>query len=64
MASSLLTRVSQVARASGRLECEVTSLGHSARLVAILKMSKHSGCLELNDELDEPNEHDKMEKDK
>ena len=54
-------RVGQVARASGRLECEVTSLGHSARLVAISKMSKHSSCLEHNDEPDEPKEHDKTE---
>ena len=57
-----MARVGQVARASGRLECEVTSLGHSARLVAISKMSKHSSCLEISDEPDKPNKHDKTEK--
>ena len=57
-------RVGQVARASGRLECEVTSLGHSARLVAISKMSKHSSCLEISDEPDKPNKHDETEKNK
>ena len=36
----------------------MTSLGHSAYLVAISKMSKHSSCLELDDEPDEPEKHD------
>ena len=33
----------------------MTSLGHSACLMAILKMSKHPSCLELDDE---PDKHD------
>ena len=37
----------------------MTSLGHSACLVAISKMSKHSSCLELDDEPDKPDKHDK-----
>ena len=36
----------------------MTSLGHSACLVAISKMSKQSSCLELDDEPDEPDKHD------
>ena len=52
-------REGQVARALIGLECYVTSLGHSACLVAISKMSKHSSCFELDDESDEPDKHDK-----
>ena len=40
----------------------MTSVGHSACLVAISKMSKHSSCLKLDDEPDEPDKHDKTTK--